>query len=64
MLSRENRPKLVWSEQAIEAFDHIKSEIAECHTLYFVDDSLDIQLQTDASDYGVGSYFFQYTKDL
>jgi len=51
--------KLVWTDDAKNAFHSIKREIEKCPTLFFVNDNAPITLQTDASDYGVGGYLFQ-----
>ncbi len=59
MLDKQKRTTLVWSSDAIEAFDMIRIEIGNCPSLYFVDDTQPIHLQTDASDYGIGCYLYQ-----
>jgi RNase H-like domain found in reverse transcriptase len=51
--------KIVWTPEAEQAFDLIKSETAECTTMHFISDTDPIYLHTDASDYGVGGYLFQ-----
>ena len=50
---------LIWSEEAINAFNKVKDEINNCPTLSFLDDKAPIYLITDASDYGIGAYLFQ-----
>jgi hypothetical protein len=53
---------LKWTQESEAAYDTICSAIANCPTLYFLDDdttSYPIYLHTDASDYGVGGYLFQ-----
>ena len=51
--------KLVWTPEAENAFEEIRTKIRECPTLFFVDDSAPIFVHTDASDYGIGAYLFQ-----
>jgi transposase InsO family protein len=55
--------QLKWTEEAHNAFIAIQKAIDECPTLFFVDDTSPITLQTDASDYGIGGYLFQTTID-
>ena len=51
--------KLIWTPEAILAFETVKEEINLCTTLYFIDDVSPILLYTDASDYGIGAYLCQ-----
>jgi hypothetical protein len=51
--------KTVWTLEANDAFEIIKSETAKCTTMHFLSDTDPIFLHTDASDYGVGGYLFQ-----
>ena len=48
-----------WAEEAKPAFESIKTEIAKCTTMHFLNDTDPIFLQTDASEYGIGGYLFQ-----
>jgi hypothetical protein len=50
--------KIVWTPEAEEAFDLIKSETAKCTTMHYLSDTDPIYLHTDASDNGVGGYLF------
>ena len=50
---------IIWTDEAIEAFERIKREINECPKLFFIDDSSPIHLYTDASLYGIGAYLCQ-----
>ncbi len=50
---------LTWSPAAETAFRTIKALIEKCPTLFFVDETAPITLQTDASDYGLGGYLYQ-----
>ena len=58
-LQYDKRKQITWNEEARAAFMQIKEDIANCPTLFFVDDHSPIFLHTDASDYGVGGYLFQ-----
>jgi hypothetical protein len=49
----------VWNQIAANAFEELKTAIAACPILYFVDEFSPIYLHTDASDYGIGAYLFQ-----
>jgi hypothetical protein len=40
----------------------MKDRIADCQTLWWMDDDLPVYLHTDASDFGVGAYLFQIDK--
>ena len=51
--------KICWTEEAKPAFESIKTEIAKCTTMHFLNDTDPIFLQTDASEYGIGGYLFQ-----
>jgi transposase InsO family protein len=55
----EKRKKIVWTPEAIQAFETLQKDVSECHTLFFVDESAPIFLCTDASDYGIGGYLYQ-----
>ncbi len=54
-----NHRHLIWSPAAKTAFTTIKALIEKCPTLFFVDETAPITLQTDASDYGLGGYLYQ-----
>ena len=61
--SKANKHKvLVWNEEAENAFITIQQAIANSTTLYFMDEKATVYLQTDASDYGIGAYLFQFIK--
>lgn len=51
---------LKWDILTETAFDTIRTQIFNCPMLYFVDPKRELFLHTDASDYGVGGYLFQY----
>jgi transposase InsO family protein len=54
--------KLAWNKESLEAFEKMKHSIADCQTLWWMDDDMPVFLHTDASDYGVGAYLFQVDK--
>jgi hypothetical protein len=54
---------LVWTPEARGAFKRMKDSIADCQTLWWMDDDLPVYLHTDASDFGVGAYLFQVDKN-
>lgn len=45
---------IIRTEEASLAFSAIKSMINDCPTIHFLDESADIHVCTDASDYGIG----------
>jgi RNase H-like domain found in reverse transcriptase len=50
--------KIVWTPEADACFDLVKTETSKCTTMHFLDDHAPANLQTDASDHGVGGYLF------
>jgi hypothetical protein len=56
--------KIKWTDESQAAFEQIKTLINECPTLSFLDESASVYLQTDASDYGIGSYLFQVKDNI
>ena len=59
--SRERR--LVWTQEARDAFEELKTAINNCTLLYFIDDISEIKLYTDASDFGIGGYLCQIIEE-
>ena len=59
ILPADNRKKLVWSAEAITAFDDAKLAVSNCPKLFFLDTEGEAVLCTDASDYGLGAYLYQ-----
>ena len=53
------KSSIVWSKEADEAYFKIRSAIAACPLLHFLDEESPIELYTDASDYGIGGVLFQ-----
>ncbi len=50
---------IVWSKEAMEAFEGLQKAIQACPLLFFLEDKGEIILETDASDYGIGAYLYQ-----
>ena len=53
--------KLVWTPEAIAAFEYCQQAKSSCQELYFLEDTATPILQTDASYYGIGGYLFMVT---
>ena len=51
--------RIVWTPETTAAFHEMKLQVSECSTMHFLSDTAPITSHTDASDYGVGGYFFQ-----
>ena len=50
---------LTWDETTNTALDEITDAIRCCPTLFFIDATSPIFLNTDASDFGIGAYLYQ-----
>ena len=50
--------KLTWATEDSTAFKLYQQAISNCQELYFLEDTATSILQTDASDYGIGSYLY------
>ena len=50
-----------WNSEAEEAYEAVKLAVANCPSLFFIDDDPNAMLflLTDACDYGIGGYLFQ-----
>jgi hypothetical protein len=53
--------KLIWTPEAIAAFEFCQVAISNCQELYFLEDTATHIRQTDASDYNIGGYVFMVT---
>ena len=51
--------KIVWTPETTSAYNAMKFQVGRYSTMHFLSDTASITLCTDASDYGVGGYFFQ-----
>ena len=51
--------KISWEPEELEAFHKIKTAMENCTKLFFVDETSEVFLLTDASDYGIGAYLYQ-----
>ncbi len=50
---------LIWSKEGKEAFEIVKKLVSECPKLYFIDETAEVIMQTDACNTGMGAYLFQ-----
>ena len=57
--TKGTRPLPPWTDDSLGAFNKIRTLIAEAPTLYFLDSTLPIILECDASDKGIGAVLFQ-----
>jgi len=60
---RNKQKPLAWDEEQKHAFNELQMAIGNAQKLHFVDDSKEIFLRTDASDYGIGASLFQVSND-
>ena len=51
--------KLIWTEKRIATFKECPIAVLNCQQLYFLDDTTIAILQTYASDYVLGAYFYE-----
>ena len=61
---RTRSKTLVWNPESTEAFYKIVKEIEKNNIMYFPRDDCPIFLQTDASQYGIGAYCFQFVDNV
>jgi len=52
--------RVEWTEDSIRAFEYCRNIVSNCQELYFLEDTSTSILQTDASDYGIGDYLYQW----
>ncbi len=64
-LMKPYHPKqiLEWSERDKEVFEVVKRAVDQCPFLYFLDRDLEVVMQTDACNTGMGAYLFQRRAD-
>ena len=60
---KRKKKRLDYTQEAIDAFEEIKTAINECPKLYFYDPNLPVYLTTDASDIACGAYLYQQLPD-
>jgi hypothetical protein len=60
-LAKPYRPKedIVWTDETREVFDNVKGAVHMWPRLWFIDESRQIYVHTDASNIGIGGYMFQ-----
>ena len=61
-MKNRNKP-ISWSDEDKQAFNDMQLAIGSAQKLHFVDDSKEVILQTDASDYGIGAALYQVGDD-
>jgi hypothetical protein len=61
-MRNKNKP-IAWTDENKQAFNDMQLAIGSAQKLHFVDDSKEVILQTDASDYGIGSALYQVGDD-
>jgi hypothetical protein len=55
----QKKQKLVWTPELEETFFKLRDVVGNCPQLHFFDPLLPLYVMTDASDYGIGAYFYQ-----
>ena len=53
------RKILIWNQAADEAFNLIRTIILKLPQRFFLSEGMDIVIETDASDYGIGAFLYQ-----
>lgn len=53
------RKVLIWNEEASEAFDKVRTMMRDLPKRFFLTEGLEIVVETDASDYGIGAVMYQ-----
>ena len=53
------RKTLIWSDTSDKAFEEIRSVMRNLPKRFFLVDDLEIVVETDASDYGIGAFLYQ-----
>jgi hypothetical protein len=51
--------KIIWTSELEEVFYQLRDIVGNCPQLHFYDPKLPLWVMTDASDYGIGAYFYQ-----
>jgi hypothetical protein len=54
-----SQTEVQWDVARTQAFEEVKSAVEYCTTLFFLNDTDEVFLLTDASDYGIGAYLYQ-----
>lgn len=62
LLKKADEKMLCWTEDAHAAWDRVRSAIAVCPKLYFLEPSAEVFVDTDASDFGIGAHLYQIVK--
>ena len=56
---KQRNHKITWTDELKQAFYALRDAVANCPKLHFINDTWEIGLETDASDYGIGAFLFQ-----
>ena len=59
----KNKKKIVWAKECQQAFENIKSHLAQDAMLVFPDPRFPFIIKPDTSDYQLGSVISQNTQD-
>merc|ERR1712023_519506 len=51
--------QIKWNGELEQAYENVKSKVANCPKLFFLNDKDPIYLNTDASNVGIGAYLYQ-----
>ena len=51
--------QIKWNGELEQAYENVKSKVANCPKLFFLNDKDPIYLNTDASNIGIGAYLYQ-----
>lgn len=55
----DRKKALAWTPELEQKFNYVKNAVAQCPSLWFLDESGPVFVLTDASDYGIGAYIYQ-----
>ena len=56
---KDKKKSLIWTDELKEHFYYVRNAVANCQKLFFIDESAEVFVETDASDYGYGAYIYQ-----
>ena len=59
LLDSKKKGELIWTKELENKFYEIRDEIANCVSLFFLDENAEVFVETDASDFGIGGFIYQ-----
>ena len=59
LLDSTKKGEIIWTKELESHFYYVRDEIANCVSLYFLDENAEVFIETDASDFGIGAYIYQ-----